>query len=195
MKKEASKITYESVDPKKGGSFTVPWVIAAIFALGVLGYAVWQYGPVSEDLYEEPQVLLEASLSAYDAALLVATKAAQSWQSNAVVASFEPLEESNARGDARGWRFVFTSTSKRGTGYVVDVKNGVVVSHQEGAVGSVGTILPQNAKTIDEAIAEVHAMPGRENAIIEGVEALVTEGVWYWGVRTDKGTISIKMEK
>lgn len=195
MKKEASKIRHESVAVKERHPHIVPWVITTFFALSVLGYAVWQYGPVKEDLYEEPQLSSEVSLSAYDAALLVATKVALLWQSNAVVASFEPLEESNARGDARGWRFVFTSTSKRGTGYVVDVKNGVVVSHQEGAVSNVGTTLPQNAKTIDEAIAEVRAMSGREKAIIEGVEALVTEGVWYWGVRTDKGTISIRMEK
>ena len=196
MKKESSKIVYEAVVSKEKHPHTVPWIIASVFAVAVLGYGVWQYGPLTEELYDVPVVSPEGNLSAYDTALAVAQKEAKEWQSNALVASFEPRETTNERGDALAWRFIFTSASKEGTGYIVEVKDGVVLSKAEAIVNARGVRMPGDAKTIDEAIAEVRAMPGRADAHIEGVEALAGEdGVWYWGVQTDKGTISIRMER
>ena len=196
MKKESSKIVYEVPASAERHPHTVPWIIAAVFALCVLGYGVWQYGPLDEGVYSVPVVSPEGNLGAYDAALVVAQKEAKAWQSSALVASFEPRETTNERGDALTWRFIFTSSAKEDVGYIVEVKDGEVTFKEEATVNALGVPMPSNAKTIDEAIAEVRAMSGRADAHIEGVEALSNEdGVWYWGVRTGKGTISVKMEK
>jgi len=50
---------------------------------------------------------------------------------------------------------------------------------------------------LEEAIANMHSIFGYENEIVTEVEAICGPGglTWYWGLRTSKGSVTVKANK
>lgn len=125
---------------------------------------------------------LEAHISAY----AIALARAREWKNDAAPSYFE-LQDANAA------RFIFVS-GEEGVGFAVEVVSDAVTSAQEISYTGFGAEIPEETITPEEAIKRVQNMAGYESALIEGVEAVYgREGqVWYWGVKTDKGTVSVE---
>ncbi len=121
--------------------------------------------------------------SAYETAIFRARK----WSDDAVPSYFE-LKNSDAS------RFIFVSEKKNGIGFAVEVFGDDVTEAEEISYNGLGAIIPETIITSDEAIERVKNTAGYEDALIEDVEAVYgREGkVWYWGVKTDKGTVSVE---
>lgn len=166
--------------------------LAALIMIGTLGFLMWDFGrsetSASYEPVPEPQQVTLAE------ARELAEEAAQEWNQGAVPVQLIPINEegSNVR-----FRAVYAGVSNTGVALAVIVYIDGNIETEEMVFTGEGATLPVNGKTESEAIAEVRAMPGRENVEILSVEARFdsVNKVWYWGVRTDKGTISVKMEK
>lgn len=174
------------------------WALLALCAFGVLVWAVWSFtqGPVVVDT-NAPAVNDTVGTIPMEVAREKAYTRARAWHGDAELSQVTTLESGNAQADARAWRFIFVSPSRAGTGFVIDVRADSVSAGEEVAYAGTGAPMLANGKTKDEAIAEVRALPGYANVRVSGVEATYGENdrVWYWGVITDRGTISIRMAK
>ena len=174
------------------------WSIVALAAFAALVWGIWSFvhGPTTVvPTHELPDSEGTVSLE------LVQDDAyarARSWHSDAELSQVTTLESgANASGDARAWRFVFVSKSQSGVGFVIDVRPDGMSNGEEVAYSASGAPMPTNAKSKDDAIAEVRTLPGYNAVQVTGVEAIYNKDdhMLYWGVITSKGTISIRMEK
>lgn len=174
------------------------WIIVALFATAMLGYMSWQYiTTTGVGIVDVPHAIFDGTYTPYETARRLAIDAARTWRGDAELSRLFPRAEANDRGDAKVWRAVFTSSSRSGAGYVVDVVGGVVIAAKETVYNSFGAAMPEDSISSDEAIARVRSLPGRGGAVIEGVEAVYNndDAMWYWGVMTDKGTVSVRMAR
>ncbi len=92
--------------------------------------------------------------------------------------------------------FIFVSPSFPNTGFVVESDADKVISSREISYSGEGGEFRDNLITQEEAIKRVHSIAGFEDAEIVSVEGVYgPEGkIWYWGVKTNKGTVSVKTE-
>lgn len=174
--------------------------IVAMIAVAILaatGVFKLSRGPKPKQPEEQAAVRTEftqPARSAYDMGL----ERARTWQDDAVLAriiSSEGTAEEVATGT---WKAIFVSGKTKGKGYEVEVQGGNVVKEQEidyAAPG--GAELPSDIISTDQAVQIVKGMKGFEDAKVFGVEAVYgsDEKVWYWGVKTDKGTVSVEARK
>jgi len=60
-----------------------------------------------------------------------------------------------------------------------------------------GANLPEDVLPPGDAIARVRKIPGYENETIFSAEAVYGSGgeIWYWGVKTSKGVVTVKAQK
>lgn len=174
------------------------WAVLALGAFGLLGWAAWSFtqGLTAVDV-DTPAVTEAAGTVSVEAAQEKAYTRARVWHGDAELSQVTTLESGNAQADARAWRFIFVSSSRAGVGFVIDVRAESMSDGEEVAYTATGAPMPAHGKTKDEAIAEVRTLPGYANVRVSGVEAFYAESdhMWYWGVITDKGTVSIRMAK
>lgn len=167
-------------------------IIFAILCAMILGGIVFLFRQTKESPLDIPleskteksaEVLEERA--AYEIALLRARK----WNENAVlahIASAVDPEES---------RYTFISESAHGRGFVVAVQgNKIITADETEYAGTSGAPFPSSAISQEKAAERVRNMPGYEDAEILGVEAVYGKigEVWYFGVQTDKGTVSVE---
>lgn len=140
----------------------------------------------------EPQVEdnRPTARSAYDVALLKA----QEWQPDAKLAFISSGGSVGSTGRSDVWKLIFVSKNKKEKGYVVEVSDYKVISSSEVTYVGVAADFPIDVITPEEAIRHVRQIKGYENAEILGVEAVYGQGgkIWYWGVKTSKGTVTTK---
>ncbi|GEM_PF-1742679 len=130
--------------------------------------------------------------NAYDIAL----PAARNWQTDAALAFLESgVAGETGRSDL--WRVGFISRAKPGVALVVSVKDYAVVSTGEMPYVGLGADFPADILSEEEAIARVRQLKGYESTPILKVEAVYGPAgkVWYWGVHTAKGVVSIEAQK
>ncbi len=122
---------------------------------------------------------------------------AREWQADAVL-SYMNSDEVNGSGTASTWRLIFISQSIKDKGYEIKIYNRQVISAEEISYVGNGEEFPaETIITEERAVEMVKKMPGYENAEILGVDAVYGQGTktWYWGVKTDKGVVSIEAKK
>jgi hypothetical protein len=122
-----------------------------------------------------------------------ASERAKTWQADA------KLSYLVAEGTSR-WKLIFTSENGavEGRGYLVLLEDAGVVGAEEIAYSGAAAEFPvEDIITADEAVRRVRAMRGYEDARIVGIEAVYgpSEEVWYWGVRTAKGVVTIEAKR
>lgn len=126
----------------------------------------------------------------------VALAAARAWRADAYLATLHSTGEVGATGRGNFWRFVFISPdpAMRGRGYEVAVEGQAVRATNEIAYVGSGAVFPSNILSQEDAITRVHSFKGYESASVLGIEAVygAKEQVWYWGVRTPQGVVSVE---
>lgn len=127
--------------------------------------------------------------NAYDIAL----EKAKQWQSDAAL-SFIDTVSLDHNGNPKTWKLTFVSKNMPEKGFLVELDNGAVINSKEIEYSGIGAELPTNIISQQQAIEKVKKMSGYGDANILGVEAVYGQGteIWYWGVKTDKGTVSVQ---
>lgn len=164
-------------------------VIIILAAAGMIGLKI----PGTSFLSETPKDDRPTARNAFDIALLEARK----WQPDAMLA-FMNSGTVGETGRSGIWKLIFISPKIKNKGLVVEVENYQVVSRQEIPIAaSIGADFPADAVYPEEAIQKVRQMAGRADSQILGVEAIYDKRAktWYWGVKTDRGVVSVDMKK
>lgn len=130
-----------------------------------------------------------SSRNAYDIAL----EKAKQWQSD-VALSFIDTVSLDSNGNPKTWKLTFVSKNMPEKGFLVEVDNGIITNSKEIEYSGTGAELPTNIISQQQAIERVKKMADYEDVEILGVEAVYGQGteVWYWGVKTDKGVVSVQ---
>lgn len=173
------------------------WAALALVVLGVLVYLAWDYTRIgtSVDLSQAPTVTEDAKVGFVDAEAKM-YEVAKKWQSDSVLSQITSIGAASSEGDTESWQAIFVSPTHEGVGYVVQMNVGGITLEEEVPYVRDGAPFPKDGKTKEQAIAEVRSIAGRENGTIEGIEALYSDvdRVWYWGIKTDGGVVSVRME-
>lgn len=169
----------------------IPVLLFLIFAgTGLINFYEIRksFSPKPPEVQMDPDNFIEGN-DANDIAL----KKAQEWQMDAELSyvSSDNLSENN-RGD--NWTLIYISPSNPGIGYEITVVNRVVVASEEIEYFGRGAELPAEGISQRQAVTMVKNMEAYKDAEIYGVEAIYGPAgkVWYWGVKTSKGTVSVR---
>lgn len=176
-------------------------IIMAVAALIIVGAALTVYfiarlsvAPPSASPVEPAGTLKMSNAEANDLALA----RAREWQADAKLARQNSLKDkTDAAGRSDDWELLFVSESAAGRGYSIVIENKEIVSAEEIPYFGEGAELPGDLITADEAIAKVRRIGGYENEPILSVEMIYDQGakLWFWGVKTARGVVSIKATK
>lgn len=165
-------------------------IFAALYFSGALGK--FSPGPGTEKQETPSPPTAPTARNAFDIAFLEAQK----WQPDARLAFLNsgPVQDG---GRSSAWKLAFGSEKALGKIFIVEVADFKVISTNEMSYKSTGADFPVDIISADEAIKKVRAIRGYENETILGVEAVydVKGKVWYWGVRTPKGVVSVEAKK
>lgn len=133
-----------------------------------------------------------ASRTAFDIALAHA----KAWQPDALLA-FMNSDAAEQGGVMHAWKIGFVSQSRPDVAYIVHVREGRIEGTTEVAYRGAGAEFPNDITSEEDAIREMRALAGYEDAPVLGVEAVYGPSgkVWYWGIRTPKGVVSVETRK
>lgn len=165
--------------------------VGVLLGVGILVFSFYYFSssPAS------PSAFVDLRPSPRDA-YAVAASSARAWRVDAQLSTLHSLADVGMTGKSVAWRFVFISPvpSLKGRGYAVEVRDQIVVSNSEIAYMGSGAEFPQSIMSEEQAIARVHAIQGYESASVIGIEAVYgpKEKLWYWGVRTPRGVVSVE---
>lgn len=162
-----------------------------LYLLGVIDFGFLFRIRSSESILEKERMEegRETVRNAFDIALPEARK----WHADAVLASLV-ARQVGEKGRSDNWELVFVSPSTKGKGYLLRVEGQGVLSREEISYQGIGADFPVDLISPEEAIKQARQIKGYENVKIQGVEAIYGQGgkIWYWGVRTSKGVVSMK---
>lgn len=163
-------------------------VVAVLLATGILKF------PKQNKILKNKEAVVEdtrpTARNAYDIALLKA----RAWQPDANLAFMNSGGSVGGTGRSENWKLIFVSKNRKEKGYAVEVSDYKIVSAAEIPYTGIAADFPVDIITPEEAIQHVRQIKGYENAEILGVEAVYGQGgkIWYWGVKTSKGTVTTK---
>lgn len=182
--------------PKKNLTIGIVVVVAALVVVGVLAgmdKIKLSKEPANQPVYEEVEKNLMDGTKAHELALVEAKK----WQADAVLAYMNADQVGQVKGRSSSWTLIFTSSKVKGKGYQVMVKDFSVIETKEIPYVGSAAELPPDIISQEEAVAQVRAMSGFKDIKILGVDAVYGPGTktWYWGVKTSKGTVSVKASR
>lgn len=157
-------------------------IILSIIVLSIAGLIPWNRLLITGDAN------MINGRNAYDISLL----RAKEWQPDVLMDHIN----SGAIGDtnqSKTWKVTFVSKNAIGKGLVVEVINRKVASATEIPYVGMGADYPIETISQAEAIRRFRQMPGYANEPILSVDAVNISGkLWYWGIKTAKGPISIQ---
>jgi hypothetical protein len=166
--------------------------------LGGIGYLYFFPSmPVKKtppDEQARPSKKLMTSIDAY----ALAESKAKEWRTDAVLAAQNSAPaQTSTDGQAGEWELIFVSDAKKGIGYKVTIADKSVRSAEEIPFYGQGGVPPADSLTAEQAIEKVLKIKGYENEKIISVEMIYGPdgSQWYWGVKTAKGTVTIKAAK
>jgi len=166
----------------------------------VFGFVVWWQVDFNKKTIVPVTVPVEmpdqtiTAVDAYDLALA----RARAWDTEAKLSRINSApDKTSAQGRADSWELLYTSENKKGLAYRVNIADKNVIDGAEIPFFGAGGELPQNLLTAEEAIAKVRQIGGYENEPIMSVEMIYDEGakLWFWGVKTARGTVSVKASR
>jgi len=135
----------------------------------------------------------ENNLLTGESAVTLALTAARQWRADAELSYLIADEVGQIQGRSNNWQLIFVSPSVKGKGYLVKIIGAQIADTEEISYNGMAAELPAQTITQAEAVAKVRAMPGYQNVKILGVGMIYGASVktWYWGVKTDKGTVTV----
>jgi hypothetical protein len=207
----APKIEDEKVEDEKkveekspiGSSLKKNHLIAALAAfiiiLASLGVfiALKHYKKPISQLQQIPKLMVEEAkennLMEGKSAIALGLAEAQKWQADAELSYVFSENVGQLKGRSNDWKLIFVSKSVKGKGFQVKIADAKISDTSEISYTGQAAELPVDTISQAEAVAQVKAIPGFANVKILGVDMIYSKEVktWYWGVRTDKGTVSV----
>lgn len=174
-------------------------IIGALFATGVFNAKKIQQYFSGKDVIENQSassqgVVITPEQKAYQVALA----RAREWNADAALAFIDSSAKDKIETSSPVWEFTFApKNNDTQKGFVVVIEGEKIIRVEEIQHSGSGADLPDNIISQEEAIARVKQMAGYENEPVLGVEAVYGAGnkVWYWGVKTGKGTASVEAKK
>lgn len=173
-------------------------LISAVFLLLAAGMAFWLLRgakpPVAPPTPPTPVVEEKPPLPVADSYALALARA-KIWHTDAGLAYVDsgPIDE---RGVPVSLSYHFVSASAPGVALRVTVTRAGDIDESEvvSFTGTAQAFPDREIITPEQAVVQVKEMPEYQDAQIQSVEAVYGPGnqVWYWGVVTDKGTVSIE---
>jgi hypothetical protein len=177
-------------------------IIAGIIAITIVvfGVVVWWQVDLNDKTIVPAAVPAEKpdqKITAADAYVLALAKAKE-WDPVAKLSKINSAaENTSSQGKADSWELLYTSENKTGLAYRVNIADKSIVDSAEVPFYGAGGELPQNLLTSEEAISRVRQISGYENEPIISVEMIydAPAKLWFWGVKTGKGTITVNAQK
>jgi hypothetical protein len=178
-------------------------IIALVFLLVLLGIfgALKFYKKPFSKINELPKLIVQESqelnLMEGKSAIELGLAEAKKWQADAELSYVLSTDAGQLRGRSNNWNLIFVSENMKGTGYQVKIADGKISETKEIVYVGSASEFPKDAISQSEAVAQVRAMKGYENVKILSVGMIYGEAVktWYWGVKTERGTVTIKANK
>lgn len=172
--------------------------LALLFAL-LAASAFWFFkdagAPAPADRATSGQA--DGRLTSQDAFKLAEARA-KAWQAEAALSRFSSADnQTSFAGRADDWEFLFVSKKKTGVGYRIMIKDRQVVAADEIPFIGEGGGAPEKTIGSEEAIAEAKRIFNDDSLKIISVQMIYngSNQNWYWGVKTEKGLLSIKAVK
>jgi hypothetical protein len=130
-------------------------------------------------------------------AIELGAQAARTWQADAEPSYALSTDASQIQGRSNDWQLIFVSPSVKEQGLQINIIDAKISDTKKIPYVGSAAEFPADVITPAVAIAQVKAIPGFADAKILGVEMTYGAAVktWYWGIRTDKGTMTIKAEQ
>lgn len=165
------------------------WWLCLLLAVLAAGVWLWLWPDGQKPVPASPAALAPAALSASEAYAL-ALSAAKAWDSGASLAQMS----SSAEGGNEGWQLLFVSPNRPGRGYQATVLERRLAGGEEVPFSGAGAAVPADLPPAEAAVAQLRSIKGYETAAVAGVELIYgPDGqAWYWAIKTDKGTVTIK---
>jgi hypothetical protein len=171
-------------------------IIMTVVVFGLVVY--WQLGSGKKNTpVAVPAVKPEQKITAVDAYVLALAKAKE-WDSDAQLSKVNSVAgNTSVQGRADSWELLYTAENKKGLAYRVNITDKSITDSGEVPFYGAGGELPQSLLTSEEAIGRVRQIAGYENELIISVEMIydAPAKLWFWGVKTGKGVVSIKANK
>ncbi|MEK7657881.1 MAG: hypothetical protein AAB366_01660 [Patescibacteria group bacterium] len=169
----------------------IKWLSGVVIAAAVLSVLIFtgvlNPAKIKKLFMIEPDSHLMTNRNAYDIALLEAQK----WQPDAKLA-FMDSGSISERGRSNTWKAIFISSKVKAKGFSIEIEDYKIILLAEIIYNGVGADFPTNIISSEDAIKMVRATKGYEDAEIYGAEVIYMGNLWYWGVKTSKGVVSVK---
>lgn len=146
----------------------------------------------------EPEYKAVFTPTAAEGAIQLALTEAQKWKGDAKLADVSAENNANETGQSVFWLARFSSkTAGKGKGFEVAIKNNKIVYTKEIVFYQEGKDLPPNLISSEEAVAKFKGMAGYQNLRVISQELVYNEAAkkWRWGIKTEKGVVSVEAEK
>jgi len=174
-------------------------IIALAILFIILGafLALKHFKKSISQLPQLPQLIIqeakENNLMEGKSAIELALAEARKWRADAELSYVLSADASQLKGRSNNWQLIFVSPSLKGKGYLVKIVDAKISETKEISYAGSAAEIPANIISQAAAVAQVKAMPGYANVKILGVDMIYGAAVktWYWGVKTDKGTVTI----
>ncbi|MEK7123517.1 MAG: hypothetical protein AAB851_01330 [Patescibacteria group bacterium] len=168
---------------------------AMVSFLALFGYLPWLSGIFSGEKIVEEDINLITSAEAIE----FAKPDALNWKPDAKLAQINAKGKmSLISGKNDSWILIFSSPSAENKGYEISVSNRQIVSKKEIVFRRQGADLPENGLIGDEeAIKKLREISGYESATVQSVELIPSADgkAWFYGIKTDKGVITLPAER
>jgi hypothetical protein len=181
----------------KQAKYLIIILVIALVALGIF-IALKHYEKPLTQLPQIPKLIVEEAkennLMEGKSAIELGLNEAQKWHADALLSYIISSDAGQLKGRSNNWQLIFVSPSSKGKGYQVKITDAKISDLKEISYVGQAAELPANTISQAEAVAMVRAMRGYEDVKILGIDMVYGAGVktWYWGVKTSKGTVSIK---
>lgn len=132
------------------------------------------------------------------AAIELAKPDALKWRPDAKLAQINAKGKISPAGKSDSWILRFSSESTEGKGYEILIKNRAVASAKEIVFYWKGADLPAAGFLgEEEALKKFRQIGGYENVTVQSIELIPSADgkSWFYGIKTEKGVITLPAEK
>lgn len=123
---------------------------------------------------------------------------AQEWSADARLARMLSIsKQADEKGRADSWELIYVSPTKKGLAYRIVITGKSLLESGETPFIAAGDELPADLVSSEQAIEAVRQIKGYENEPIISMEMVydAPAKIWFWGVNTGKGVVTIRATK
>lgn len=169
-------------------------LVVLLTTLFWFGYLPWLSGIFGGDKIVEEDKNLITSAEAIE----FAKPDALNWKPDAKLAQINAKGKISPVGKSDSWILRFSSQSVEGKGYEILIQNRLAAAKKEIDFYRAGADLPESGLIgEEEAIKKLREISSYESAAVQSVELIpsVDGKAWFYGIKTEKGIITLPANK